>query len=133
MTNEELELIKATQEIIKRMADNSSKTKTVFLAITTAIITLLNSDSFIGINIALLIYLSMTISLWFTDAKYLQLEQLFRKHHNAIIKRELALSKLWEFNLGRYHVETVCIIMFKNFTMLIYWVASLSTIFLIIY
>lgn len=36
----EIEAIKANQEIIKRMADNSAKTKTVFLALFAAAVTL---------------------------------------------------------------------------------------------
>ena len=36
----EIEAIKVTQEVIKRMADNSAKTKTVFLALFAAAVTL---------------------------------------------------------------------------------------------
>ena len=36
LSTQEIEAIKATQEIIKRMADNSAKTKTIFIAVTAA-------------------------------------------------------------------------------------------------
>lgn len=36
LSTHEIELIKINQEIIKRMADNSAKTKTIFIAVTTA-------------------------------------------------------------------------------------------------
>lgn len=39
LTQSEIEALKVTQDVIKRMADNSSKTKTAFIALSVAVLT----------------------------------------------------------------------------------------------
>lgn len=125
LTTNEIEAIKINQDIIKRMAENSAKTKSIFLAIFTAIITFHKSftiDGFVFLGL-----LSVILSFWYSDAKYLQLERAFRKHHYNILheNKNNPLSK-WEFNPNKYKPEEhIFKTMFMNFTMWIYWVASL--------
>lgn len=119
----EIEAIKANQEIIKRMADNSAKTKTVFLALFAAAVTLHKSihlDCFV-----LLGFVSVIFAMWYTDARYLQLERQFRKHHQAILNGTIGYLDQWAFNPVKYKVEPVAKIMFLNFTMWLYWLALL--------
>lgn len=117
----EIEAIKVNQEIIKRMAENSAKTKNVFLALFAAAVTLhktINIDGFV-----LLGFFSVILSMWYTDAKYLQLERQFRKHHQAILNGTISYLDQWSFNPSKYEVEPVAKIMFLNFTMWLYWLA----------
>lgn len=119
----EIEAIKTNQEIIKRMADNSVKTKNIFLTLFAAAVTFHKSiqiDGFILLGFA-----SVIFSMWFTDAKYLQLEKQFRKHHNAIIEGRITYLDQWDFNPAKYEVEPVAKIMFLNFTMWLYWLSFL--------
>lgn len=90
LTTNDIEAIKINQDIIKRIAENSAKTKNIFLAIFTAIITFHKSFTFDGF--VFLGLLSVIFAFWYSDAKYLQLERAFRKHHQNILhgdKREL--------------------------------------------
>ena len=117
----EIEAIKVNQEIIKRMAENSAKTKNIFLALFAAAVTLhktINIDGFV-----LLGFFSVILSMWYTDAKYLQLERQFRKHHQAILNGTISYLDQWSFNPSKYEVEPVAKIMFLNFTMWLYWLA----------
>lgn len=119
----EIEAIKVTQEVIKRMTDNSAKTKTVFLALFAAAVTLHKSitmDAFVFLGMA-----SVIVCLWYTDAKYLQLERQFRMHHQAIINGTVGYLDQWKLNPAAYKTEPVPKIMFCNFTMFIYWLSGL--------
>lgn len=134
LTPNEIEAIKINQEIIKRMADNSAKTKTVFLALFAAAVTLHNSirlDCYVLFG-----YISVIFALWYTDAKYLhakylQLERQFRKHHQAIVNGSINYLDQWAFNPAKYKVEPVAKIMFLNFTMWLYWLALLFVLKLV--
>lgn len=133
LSNNEIEAIKMTQEIIKRMAENSAKTKTVFLAITTAMITLVDTEISLRTVFALSVYLILTFALWQTDAQYLRLERLFREHHNAICDGTITALDQWRLNIGKYDAESTYSIMFKNFTMWIYYIGAGTTVILLIY
>lgn len=130
LTPTDIEAIKINQEIIKRMADNSAKTKTVFIALFAAIVTFHKSihlDCFVLIG-----FISIVFATWYTDAKYLQLERQFRKHHQAIVNGAINQLDLWTFNPAKYKVEPVAKIMFLNFTMWLYWLALLFVLKLIL-
>lgn len=127
----EIELLKMTQEVIKRMADNSAKTKTLFVGVTTAAITFLKFDPSVHNLLALLAYLVVTVALWETDARYLRLERLFRHQHHAIVDGSVPALELWRMNLSRYEEESVGRIMFTNFTMWIYQIAALASVVLL--
>lgn len=131
LSTHEIELVKINQEIIKRMADNSAKTKTIFIAVTTAAFSFLKFDPSVHNALALLAYLVVTFALWETDANYLRLERLFRHHHNAIIEGTVPTLDLWRMGVGRYQEESVWRIMFTNFTMWLYMIASISTVVLL--
>lgn len=127
----EIELLKMTQEIIKRMADNSAKTKTLFVGVTTAAIAFLKFDPSVHNLLALLAYLVVTIALWETDARYLRLERLFRHQYHAVVEGSVPALELWWMNLSRYEEESVGRIMLTNFTMWIYQIAVLVSALLL--
>lgn len=83
LTQSEIEALKVTQDVIKRMADNSSKTKTAFIALSVAVLTF--SQGKMPSNFVLFGYLIFIMAFWYTDAKYLQLERAFRSHYNTIV------------------------------------------------
>lgn len=128
----EIELLKMTQEVINRMADNSVKTKTLFVGVTAAAIAFLEFDPSVHNLLALLAYLVVTIALWETDARYLRLERLFRHQHHAIVDGSVPALELWRMNLSRYEEESVLRIMFTNFTMRAYWLGAFGGAFLLV-
>lgn len=127
----EIELLKMTQEVIKRMADNSAKTKTLFVGVTTAAFAFLKFDPSAHNLFALMAYLVVTVALWETDARYLRLERLFRHQHHAIVDGSVPALELWRMNLSRYEEESVSRIMFTNFTMWIYQISALVSVVLL--
>lgn len=135
LSPQEIEAIKATQEIIKRMADNSAKTKTIFIAVTAAMGTFVKVETSVQTLFALLVYLAITAILWHTDASYLKLEQQFRNHSNAIVAGTISSLDRWQFNISKYDAESIFSIMFRNFTTRIYLIAAgcsfLATIYVV--
>lgn len=135
LTPYEIEAVKATQEIIKRMADDSAKAKTTFMAVTAALLAFVKPEvSWMAVG-TVLSYLCITVALWYTDAKYLQLERAFRLHHNAIINGSLGSLNLWAWKVGGLlkQCESVRSIMLHNFTMWLYWIASGVSIALLLF
>lgn len=131
----EIEAIKATQEIIKRMADDSAKAKTTFIAVTAALLAFVKPEISWMTAFTVLAYLCITVALWYTDAKYLQLERAFRLHHNAIINGSLGSLNLWAWKVGGLlkQCESVRSIMFRNFTMWLYWIACTASVVLLLF
>lgn len=133
LSTQETEAIKATQEIIKRMADNSAKTKTIFIAVTAAMGTFVKVEVSAQTLIALVVYLALTLTLWHMDAKYLQLERKFRSHSNAIVNGCIPALEWWKFNISRYSEESVLNIMWRNFSTRIYMLAAVCATICIAY
>ena len=131
--NIDIEALKVNQGIINRMADNSAKCKTIFLAITTAMVTFAKQDDLCFNVFAIAIYLVLTIALWYSDAKYLQLEKMFRAHHQRIVDGTYDKRQAWEFNLKQIEPPTIKSIMFRNFTMALYMIASVTSACLLVY
>lgn len=128
LTQSELEALKVTQEVIKRMADNSSKTKTAFIALSVAVLTF--SQGRMPPNFVLLGYLVFVVAFWYTDAKYLQLERAFRSHYNAIVDGSIPYLDMWSFKVGALLERQTRIagIMLTNFTMWIYWISAICVV-----
>ena len=127
LSPQEIEAIKTTQDIIKRMAENSAKTKTIFIAVTAAMGAFLKPEVSLQTLFALLVYLALTVTLWHMDASYLQLERKFRSHSNAIVSGSISSLDRWLFNISKYKAESVTSIMMKNFTTRIYRVACVCS------
>ena len=123
LSAQEIEAIKATQEIIKRMAENSGKTKTIFIAITAAMGTFVKVEESMQTLMALAVYVALSVTLWHMDATYLRLERQFRNHSNAIVAGSIPSLDRWRFNPAAYAAESVVSIMLRNFTLRIYRVA----------
>lgn len=132
LSGQEIEALKMTQDVIKRMADNSAKTKTIFIGLTVAIVTLSKVEPTQQTLMAWVVYAVLTFVLWFTDAKYLRLERLFRKHHQAIVNGSISSLDRWRMDVSRYKVEALLSIMLTNFTMMMYFVAELIAIVAIV-
>ena len=60
LSADEIEIIKLTQDIIKRMAENSSRTKTIFIAVTTAVVTFSEVQISLWTIVLLIAYLLIT-------------------------------------------------------------------------
>lgn len=133
LSPQEIEAIKTTQDIIKRMAENSAKTKTIFIAITAAMGAFLRPEVSLQTLFALLIYLALTVTLWHMDASYLRLERKFRSHSNAIVSGSISSLDRWLFNISKYKAESVTSIMMKNFTIRMYRVACVCSVVAIAY
>ena len=78
LRQDEIEAIKVCQGIINRMAENSAKAKNLFFTISAAFVVLLGSSAFEVDERTLGGYAVISIALWYVDARYLQLEQMFR-------------------------------------------------------
>lgn len=128
LSQQEIEALKMTQDIIKRMAENSSKTKTAFVAITGMLSAFIKFDTSLQTIVTLIIYLFITMILWITDAKYLRLERQFREHHRKIVEGTIPTQACWMMEVTSYPVESLRKIMFRNFTMFIYFTPTLATI-----
>lgn len=119
LENQEIEAIKVNQEIIKRMADNSQKIKNVFLATSALAATLAGSGSFPPTRVFLYVFVAIAVVFWIMDAKYLQLERGFRKHHAAIVNGSINYLDQWDFNPKRDGLDCLIKVMF-SFSLLIY-------------
>lgn len=133
LSADEIEIIKLTQDIIKRMAENSSRTKTIFIAVTTAVVTFSEVQISLWTIVLLIAYLLITCALWQVDALYLRQERLFRQHYVAIVNKEISIKEAWNLNVSRYETEKVFHIMFRNYTMWIYQLSLLFTFVLTVY
>lgn len=131
ISSDEIEALKMNQGIINRMAENSGKMKKFYLTGCAALIALYKIDSDIQIWKILIVFLIMSVMLWYLDAKYLMLERQFRKHHNAIVNGEVTYLGQWDFNPSRYKVdglyETMC-----SFSVCLYPISMLICVFLFI-
>ena len=102
LSAQEIDAIKVTQEIIKRMAENSQKMKTSFLA-TCAFFCAILGRGIIALNWrTYAAFLLITFIFWVMDARYLQLERKFREHHKAIVSG--SISSLSGYGYFPYHV-----------------------------
>ncbi len=128
LSQQEIEAIEITQGIIKRMAENSSKTKTVFIAITAAMGAFLKLEPARETLFTLIVYTAIVIVLWRADSTYLQLERKFRCHHKAIVDGAIPSLECWRLDISKYQSESVGRIMFCNFTTRIYLIAFIAAI-----
>lgn len=117
--SQEIEAIKINQDIIKRMANNSQHIKNSFLVLSGAILTF-GTKVIAGHIPFILGFIIVALSFWYMDAKYLRLERLFRKHHNAIVDGSVNYLDQFSFNITKYKESNIFKLMFNNFTMLIY-------------
>lgn len=68
---------------------------------------------------SLLAFMTIAIVFWVMDAKYLQLERQFRKHHMAIISGSIGFLEQWNFNPQKYSKDCVLKVMF-SFSLMVY-------------
>lgn len=118
LNKNEVEAIKVTQDIIKRMAENSQKTKTLFISICAGFYALLGAKLLAFNYKTMSVFLLVCVVLWCIDARYLQLERCFREHHKAIVGG-IAPLDAWNFNPQRYKTSCLVCAMF-SFPLLIY-------------
>ncbi|WP_300288166.1 hypothetical protein [uncultured Desulfovibrio sp.] len=116
---QEIEAIKVNQEIIKRMADNSQRTKNIFLSASAIFFALCGSKTiWVGWNTCLA-FAIIAIVFWYIDAQYLRLERQFREHHKSIVDGCIGYLDGWRLNPNSYTVPSVFRIMF-TFSEIIY-------------
>lgn len=118
LSSNEIEAIKVTQDIIKRMADNSQKTKTLFISICAGFYALLGAKLLAFNYKTMSVFLIVCVILWVVDARYLQLERCFREHHKAIVTG-IAPLDVWNFNPKKYKASCIFYTMF-SFSLWIY-------------
>ncbi|WP_035072826.1 hypothetical protein [Desulfovibrio sp. 3_1_syn3] len=119
LSAQEIEAIKVTQEIIKRMADNSQKIKNYFLVACVIFFALLGRGVVcLGLH-TYLAFCILTLTFWIMDAKYLRLERQFREHHKAIVLGTKPYLDDWDFNPSGYQVPSTIRTMF-TFSQLLY-------------
>ena len=115
----EIDAIKINQEIIKRMAENSQRIKNFFLAMCAIVSALIGKQQIQMSGYILLVFIAVTTVFWFMDAKYLQLERQFRKHHMSIVSGSIGFLEQWDFNPHRYRKDSTLNLMI-SFSLLIY-------------
>lgn len=118
LSEQEIEALKITQGIIKRMADNSQKLKTWYLSLC-AICAVLVGQYFFSCAL-LVVFIAVSMVFWHMDAKYLHLERKFREHYQAIIDSSIPNLDQFACRVDAYNVESVSAIMLKNFSVRIY-------------
>lgn len=123
----EIDAIKINQDIIKRMADNSQKIKNFFLAMCAIVVALMGKQQAQITCYFLLAFMAIAIVFWTMDAKYLQLERQFRKHHMAIVSGSIGFLEQWNFNPKQYSKDCILKVMF-SFSLMIYPSAILIAI-----
>lgn len=123
----EIDAIKINQDIIKRMADNSQKIKNFFLAMCAIVAALMGKQQAQITCYFLLAFMAIAIVFWTMDAKYLQLERQFRKHHMAIVSGSIGFLEQWNFNPKQYSKDCILKVMF-SFSLMIYPSAILIAI-----
>jgi len=114
------------QNIITRMASCSSLFKTITITITAALITLIYQKQFCSIVIISMVIIFI---LSIIDAKYLQLEQSFRKEYNRVVnaahKGNLDPKDLLKINF----VEVSLLSSYISWSVLGYYVPLMISIF----
>lgn len=128
LSQQKIEALKMTQDIIKRMAENSSKAKTAFIAITGMLSAFVKFDTSFQTLVTLIIYLFITTILWITDSKYLRLERQFREHHKKIVEGTISTQACWMMEVTSYPVESSWKAMYRNFTLQLYVIPVGATI-----
>lgn len=126
LDSNEIEAIKTCQSIINRMADNSAKVKNFFFVISAAFVALLGSSSFVFSWKAVAAYLVITCVMWYMDARYLQLEQMFRGVHNRIVNGCQPNLDSWMLRPRKEDAKSMWRLMFLNFSTVIYPILALS-------
>lgn len=126
----EVEAIKVCQGIISRMADNSSKVKNLFFVISAAFVALLGSSSVRFDWSVAAAYLTIAVSMWYIDARYLQLEQMFRCVHNRIVNGCQPNLDSWMFVPDKKDAKPIWCLMFCNFSTAIYPIVALAIVLL---
>nr|DAG78277.1 MAG TPA: hypothetical protein [Caudoviricetes sp.] len=113
LSAQEIDAIKATQEIIKRMAENSQKTKTCFLA-TCAVFCAILGRGIVTLDWRICAaFLLLALAFWVMDARYLQLERQLREHHKAIVSGAIPSLETWDFSPARYRTTNLFFTMFS--------------------
>ncbi|MGL4524806.1 MAG: hypothetical protein ACRCVN_04725 [Spirochaetia bacterium] len=123
----EIKAIELNQGIIERMAGNSQRTKTMFLALCAGVGTFMGSGSLCVGPIGFLWLSLLGFFFWIIDARYLQLERQFRAHHKALVSEELSTQEAWMFNPSSYKGVSLIRVMF-SFSQILYPVMIVSAI-----
>ena len=119
LSQQEIEAIKVTQDIIKRMSDNSQKMKNIFLGASAVFYALIGKGlAYSGCKV-FLAYAIISIMFWFLDSRYLLLERKFRDHNIAIVLGSIPSLEVWGFNPHKYQRESIWKTMF-SFSEIIY-------------
>ena len=113
LSDQEIDAIKVTQDIISRMAESSQKTKSVFLGVSAAFFLLVGRKAVDADWRAALVFLVVALLFWIMDAHYLRLERQFREHHRAIVRGALSSLGRWDFSPARYRVASLPRVMFS--------------------
>lgn len=106
LSDQEIDAIKVTQDIIKRMAESSQKTKSVFLVASGVFFTLVAKKDLAPCGLTAIIFLVFALFFWIMDARYLRLERQFRAHHKAIVDGLSSLD-MWDFSPSRYKTASL--------------------------
>ena len=130
LSAQEIDAIKVTQEIIKRMAENSQKMKTCFLATCAFLGAILGRGLVVFDCRVYTAFLLITLAFWVMDARYLQLERQFREHHKSIVGGSISSLETWDLSPARYPVMNLFRIMF-SFSVWIY--PAIAIAFLLIF
>lgn len=101
----EIEAIKVNQDIIRRMANNSDRVKSLFVTLVGVGVTLLGTDNVCFTLPVAIGYSFVAAVLWYMDSRYLRLEQQFRKHHDAIVDGTVTVLGQWRYDLTKYNVS----------------------------
>lgn len=120
LDEQEIEALKMTQDVIKRMADNSQSMKNYFLLFSGVVATIISGITITPIKTLTIGYIIIGIAFWYMDAKYLKLERLFIEHHKAIINGSISYFQKFELNISRYKSKNTIQIMFSSFSVLMY-------------
>ena len=132
LSAQEIEAIKVTQDIIKRMAENSQKMKTCFLAMCALFYAILGKD-IAEFNLKMYgAFLFPTVAFWVMDAKYLQIERQFREHHKAIVYGTIPTLATWDFSPARYRVKNLFFTMISFSAWIYPAMAAMALVFLLI-
>lgn len=131
LSEQEIEALKITQGIIKRMADNSQKLKTWYLSLCALCAVLAGQELFS--RASFLVFVAVSIVFWHMDAKYLHLERKFRQHYQAIIDSSIPNLDKFACRVTAYSVESLPAIMMKNFSVRIYpvFIFIVSALFIV--
>lgn len=119
----EIENIKVCQAVINRMADNSARIKNWFFVLSAAFVALLGSGTLSHSLRGFLGYTVIALVMWYTDARYLQLEQLFRGVNNRIVNGCQPNLDSWMLCTHKGDAESIWRLMLRNFSTVVYPVA----------